>query len=48
MTEIQESDDDLIKSILKAYWGLPDTKKTAVRDWIDGIISNLGKEKAGK
>lgn len=48
MTEIQESDDDLIKSILKAYWGLPDTKKAAVRDWIDGIISNLGKEKAGK
>lgn len=48
MTEIQESDDDLIKSILKAYWGLPDTKKAAVRDWIDGIISNLGKEKSGK
>ena len=48
MTEIQESDDDLIKSILKAYWELSDTKKAAVRDWIDGIISNFGKEKAGK
>lgn len=48
MTEIQESDDDLIKSILKAYWELSDTKKAAVRDWIDGVISNLGKEKAGK
>lgn len=48
MAEIQESDDDLIKSILKAYWELPDTKKAAVRDWLDGVIKNLGKEKAGK
>ena len=48
MTEIQESDDDLIKSILKAYWELPDTKKAAVRDWLDGVIKNLDKEKAGK
>ena len=48
MTEIQESDDDLIKSILKAYWELPDAKKAAVRDWLDGVIKNLGKEKAGK
>lgn len=48
MTEIQESDDDLIKSILKAYWELPDTKKAAVKDWLDGVIKNLGKEKAGK
>lgn len=44
MTEIQESDDDLIKSILKAYWELPDTKKAAVKDWLDGVIKNLGKE----
>lgn len=48
MTEIQESDDDLIKSILKAYWELPDTKKAAVKEWLDGVIKNLGKEKAGK
>ena len=48
MTELQESDDDLIKSILKAYWELPDTKKAAVKDWLDGVIKNLGKEKAGK
>ena len=48
MTEIQESNDGLIKAILRAYWELPDTKKAAVRDWIDSIVNNLNKEKAGK
>lgn len=48
MTEIQESQDDTIKAILRAYWELPDTKKSAIRDWLDGIIGNLGNEKAGK
>lgn len=47
MTEIQESDDDLIKSILKAYWELPDTKKAAVRDWLDGVIKIWTKKKPG-
>ena len=47
MTEIQESDDDLIKSIVRAYWKLPDEKKAAIRDLVDGIISNLEKEKPG-
>ena len=47
MTEIQESDDDLIKSIVRAYWKLPDEKKAAIRDLVDGIISNLEKEKTG-
>ena len=28
MTEIQVSDDELIKSILMAYWDLPDDKKS--------------------
>ena len=47
MTQIQESDDSLIKAILRAYWNLPDEKKAAIRDLVDGIISNLEKEKTG-
>ena len=48
MTEIQESQDDTIKAILRAYWGLSDAKKAVIRDLLDGIIENLGNEKAGK
>lgn len=47
MTEIQESDDGLIKSIVRAYWGLTDEKKAAIRDLVDGVIANLEKEKPG-
>ena len=38
MTEIQVSDDELIKSILMAYWDLPNDKKAAIRDLVDGIL----------
>ena len=48
MTEIQESQDDTIKAILRAYWGLSDAKKAVIRELLDGIIENLGNEKAGK
>ena len=47
MTEIQESDDDLIKSIVHAYWKLPDEKKAAIRDLVDSVIANLEKDKTG-
>ena len=47
MTEIQESDDDLIKSIVRAYWKLPDEKKAAIRDLVDSVIANLEKDKTG-
>ena len=48
MTEIQESQDDTIKAILRAYWGLSDAKKAVIRELLVGIIENLGNEKAGK
>lgn len=48
MTEIQVSDDELIKSILMAYWDLPDDKKAAIRDLVDGILKRYyKKEKPG-
>lgn len=45
MTEIQVSDDELIKSILMAYWDLPDDKKAAIRDLVDGILKRYSKNK---
>lgn len=48
MTQIQESDDDMIKAVLRAYWGLDDDQKAAIRTLLDRVIDNLGKEKAGK
>lgn len=49
MTEIQVSDDELIKSILMAYWDLPDDKKAAIRDLVDGILKRYSKkENAGQ
>ncbi len=44
MTEIQVSDDELIKSILMAYWDLPDDKKAAIRDLVDGILKRYSKK----
>lgn len=49
MTEIQVSDDELIKSILMAYWELPDDKKAAIRNLVDGILKRYPKkENAGQ
>lgn len=49
MTEIQVSDDELIKSILMAYWDLPNDKKAAIRDLVDGILKRHSKkENAGQ
>ena len=49
MTEIQVSDDELIKSILMAYWDLPNDKKAAIRDLVDGILKRYSKkENAGQ
>ena len=49
MTEIQVSDDELIKSILMAYWDLPNDKKAAIRDLVDGILKSYSKkENAGQ
>ena len=45
MTEIQVSDDELIKSILMAYWDLPNDKKAAIRDLVDGILKRYSKRK---
>ena len=45
MTEIQVSDDELIKSILMAYWDLPNDKKAAIRDLVDGILKRYSKKK---
>ena len=43
------SDDELIKSILMAYWDLPDDKKAAIRDLVDGILKRYSKkENAGQ
>ena len=44
MTEIQVSDDELIKSILMAYWDLPNDKKAAIRDLVDGILKRYSKK----
>lgn len=38
--EIQMSDDEFIKSIIQAYWKLPETKKAVVRELIDSISAN--------
>lgn len=35
--EINLSDDDLIKRIIKAYWNLDETEKAAIRKLIDGF-----------
>ena len=49
MTEIQVSDDELIKSILMAYWDLPEAKKAAIRALVDGILKrDSKKENAGQ
>lgn len=37
MTEIQVSDDEFIKGLLRSYWGLDDNGKAAIRKLIDGI-----------
>lgn len=37
MSQIQSSNDDLIKKIIKAYWALDDKEKAAIRKLIDGM-----------
>ena len=39
-TEIQLSGDEFIKSIIRAYWKLPENKKAVVRELIDSISDN--------
>lgn len=36
-TQIQLSEDDFIKGLIRAYWRLPDDKKAVIRELIDGI-----------
>lgn len=37
MSQIQSSEDELIKKIIKAYWALDDKEKAAIRKLIDGL-----------
>lgn len=37
MAEIQVSDDDFIKGLLRSYWNLDDKGKAVIRNLIDGI-----------
>lgn len=43
MAQIQVSDDNLIKSILAAYWKLDDEKKAAIRELVDSFIAEYNK-----
>ncbi len=36
-TQIQLSDDEFIKGVIRSYWKLPDEKKAVIRELIDGI-----------
>lgn len=47
LMEIQESDDILIKAILRSYWLLSDDKKSVIRELVENISSQVKKEKAG-
>lgn len=38
LAEIQLSDDDTIKDMLVAYWGLDEKEKAAIRKLIDGMV----------
>lgn len=38
LAEIQVSDDDTIKDMLVAYWGLDEKEKAAIRKLIDGMV----------
>ncbi len=46
MTEIQVSDDDFIKALLKSYWKLNESEKAAIRKLVDGMIEE--NKKAGE
>ena len=48
LMEIQESDDVLIKAILRSYWLLSDDKKRVIRELVENISSQVKKEKAGR
>lgn len=37
ITEIQVSNDDFVKKMLKAYWRLPEEKKAVIRELVDGL-----------
>lgn len=37
--QINMSDDDLIKRIIKSYWGLDEKEKAAIRKLIDGFLT---------
>ena len=36
-TQIQLSDDEFMKGVIRSYWKLPDEKKAVIRELIDGI-----------
>lgn len=46
MAEIQVSDDDFIKALLKSYWKLNESEKAAIRKLVDGMIEE--NKKAGE
>ena len=37
ITEIQVSNDDFVKKMLKAYWRLPEEKKAVIRELVYGL-----------
>lgn len=45
--EVGASDDTLIKAILKAYWGLDEKEKAAIRKLIDDLLKHYKKESPG-
>ena len=38
MTEIQVSDDEFIKALLRSYWNLDAKEKAAIHKLVDGMI----------
>ena len=46
ITEIQVSDDNFIKALLKSYWKLNDNEKAAIHKLVDGMID--ANKKAGE
>lgn len=47
-TEIELSDDDIIKQIIKSYWKLPEDKKATVKEFIQGIAAEQIKKQNKK
>lgn len=39
LSEIEVSDDDFIKALLRSYWRLSDNEKAAIHKLIDGLLN---------